>query len=487
MKYLCKDYSINKNVIEADFKDCSDLLLREIELDGERAMLCALDGLINSVQISEMITEPLFEKSLCFESSEEHFEKLKKCVIGSLEMNEADTFEDIYFFMSSGFAVLILDGCARSLALGAQGWNRRNTDEPTNEAMVKGAKECFVESINDNKALLRKRLKTPDLKLKQLKLGRAAKTAVVIAYVKGRAKEEFVSEIEEKLNAAPFDTVSDYGCIEEVISSDIASLFASAGNTERPDVFASKLLEGRVGIITDGTPFALYTPYLFSDNFSSLDDYDNPPFYASFIRLLKYLSFIISAFLPALYVAVGTYHQEMIPTTLLYIIATSEEATPFPLVVEAIIIHILYEIMREAGLRLPKTIGHAVSIIGAIVIGEAMVSAGIIGEPMLVVVALTAISSYVVYPLYESVAIIRIIFIILVGFTGIYGLMLGIGVLFVNICAINPYGVPYSAPLSPLTVSSLGDTLFRQGWKKLLRRRVRVYDLKGADSVANEG
>ncbi len=234
--------------------------------------------------------------------------------------------------------------------------------------------------------------------------------------------------------------------------------------------------------MVEGTPFTLYTPYLFTDNFSSLDDYDNPPFYSSFIRGLKYLSFIISALLPAFYVAVGSFHQEMIPTTLLYIVATSEEATPFPLVLEAIIIHILYEIMREAGLRLPKTIGHAVSIIGAIVIGEAMVSAGIIGEPMLVVVALTAISSYVVYPLYESVAILRIVFIIIVGFTGIYGLMLGVGVLLVNICAINPFGVPYSAPLSPLTKESIGDTLFRQGWKRLAERRVRIYNLEGAST-----
>jgi spore germination protein KA len=223
----------------------------------------------------------------------------------------------------------------------------------------------------------------------------------------------------------------------------------------------------------------MYTPYLFTDSFSSLDDYDNPPFYASFIRLLKYLAFVISLFLPGLYVAVGTYHQELIPTNLLYLVATSEATTPFSLFWEAIFIHILYEIMREAGLRLPKTIGHAVSIIGAIVIGEATVSAGIIGAPMLVVVAITAISSYVVYSLYESVAVLRIVFIILGGTMGIYGIILGSAVLFVNICALNSLGVPYSAPLSPLSVKSLADTLYRQGWKKLSKRKVRITDLEG--------
>ena len=167
---------------------------------------------------------------------------------------------------------------------------------------------------------------------------------------------------------------------------------------------------------------------------------------------------------------------------MLYIVAVSEATTPFHLMQEAIMIHLLYEIMREAGLRLPKTIGHAVSIIGAIVIGEATVTAGIIGAPMLVVVAVTAMSSYVVYQLYESVAILRIIFIIVGGVSGIYGLMLCAGVLFVNACAINPYGVPYSAPISPLTKSSIGDTIFRLGWKNLAHRRVRILDLKGVAS-----
>ena len=297
-----------------------------------------------------------------------------------------------------------------------------------------------------------------------------------------RAEKQLVKEIEQRLKKVKLNTVLDYGCLSPFIDSDVASFFSAVGNTERPDTFASKLLEGRVGVMVEGTPFAMYTPYLFTDNFSSLDDYDNPPFYSSFMRVLRYLSFIISLFLPGLYVAVGTFHQEAIPTNLLYIVAVSEATTPFHLMQEAIMIHLLYEIMREAGLRLPKTIGHAVSIIGAIVIGEATVTAGIIGAPMLVVVAVTAMSSYVVYQLYESVAILRIIFILVGGVSGIYGLMICAGVLFVNACAINPYGVPYSAPISPLTKSSIGDTIFRLGWKNLAHRRVRILDLKGVAS-----
>jgi spore germination protein KA len=480
VNYLFSEYELNKLTFQDDFKDCSDFLLREAVVDGEKAFFCVMDGLVDSLQLSQMVTKPILTSKLDFETPQEHFDLIKTAVVGSVEMDEAQTFEDCYYYLMSGFAVFYLDGCRKALVLGIQGWTKRSTDEPTNESMVKGAKECFIEALNDNKALLRKRLKTNHLKLKQIKLGSSASTPVVIAYIDDRADKVLVDEIENRLNKAELNTVLDYGTLEAFINTDISSFFSSVGNTERPDVFASKLLEGRVGIMVEGTPFAMYTPYLFSDNFSALDDYDNPPFYASFMRILKYFSFALSLFLPGLYVAVGTFHQEVIPTTLLYIVATSEATTPFPLMVEAVMIHFLYEIMREAGLRLPSSIGHAVSIIGAIVIGDATVSAGIIGAPMLVVVAVTAISSYVVYPLYESVAVLRIIFIIVGGITGIYGLVLGAGLLCLNISAINPYGVPYSAPLSPLTPRSIGDTVFRQGWKKLSRRKVRLSDLEGA-------
>ena len=473
------NYEFTRDSIKSDFLDCSDFLLREICVGGQRALFGAMDGLIDTVALSNAVTEPILGVKKQFDTPDELMEYIKTNVVRVAEMNEVDTFEKIEFFLMSGFAFLYIEGCKKALVFGVQGWNRRSTDEPTNEAMVKGAKECFVEVLNDNKALLRKRLKTPKLKLKQLKLGTEAEVPVVIAYVEDRAEADDVAEIERRLKSAPLETVTDFGEAESFLTEGAYSFFSTVGNTERPDVFASKLMEGRVGVMIEGTPFAIYTPYLFTDNFSSLDDYNNPPFYASFIRLLKYFAFGISVFLPALYVAVGSFHQEMIPTTLLYLVASSEETTPFPLLLEAIIIHLLYEIMREAGLRLPNTIGHAVSIIGAIVIGEAMVTAGIIGEPMLVVVALTAIASYVVYPLYESVAVLRLVFIVIAGFTGIYGLVLSACALAVNVCSLTSLGVPYTAPLSPLTPDSVGDSLVRVNWRRLAKRRFRVKELEG--------
>ena len=479
---LYGDFELNLEAFRADFKDCSDFLLREVEVNGKRAFFCAMDGLVDSLQLNEAVIEPVLKSRLSFGTDIEHMEKIKSCVIGAIEMSEAETFEDSWFYLSSGFALFVLEGCRYALALAVQGWSRRTTDEPTNEAMVKGAKECFVETLNDNKALLRKRLKTPKLKMKQIKLGSRAPVPVVIAYIEGVARESDVEIIEKKLSLIPLETVYDFGCLEPFLQDKPFSIFSTVGNTERPDVLSSKLLEGRVAVMVEGTPFVMYTPYLFSDNFSSLDDYNNPALYSSFVRLLKYFSFFISCFLPAIYVAIGSFHQEMIPTTLLYIIASSEDTTPFPLVIEGVIIHVLYEIMREAGLRLPKTIGHTVSIIGAIVIGEAMVSAGLIGEPMLVVVALTAIASYVIYPLYERVALIRLIFIVLAGFTGLYGVTLGACIMCVNLCSLSSLGVPFSAPVLPLTKGSAGDSIIREGWKKLIKRRVRISELEGVEN-----
>lgn len=480
MNYLYPEYTATRSIFEDDFADCSDFLLREIVINNRRAFVCVMDGLVESLQLNQMIMAPIMTSKNDASTPKEYMAELKESVIRSVEMNDAKTFDDCYYFLMSGFAIFFLDGCDTALALGIQGWTKRDTNEPTNEAMVKGAKECFVETLNDNKALLRKRLKTHHLKLKQIKIGSATSTPVAIAYIDNRADKALVKKIENRLNNAQINALLDFGSVNACLDTDVASLFSAVGNTERPDTLASKLLEGRVAVMVEGTPYVMYTPYLFSDNFSAFDDYENPPLYSSFMRGLRYFAFFISLLLPGVYVAVGTFHQELIPTTLLYIVATSEATTPFPLMIEAIMIHLLYEIMREAGLRLPVSIGHAVSIIGAIVIGDATVSAGLIGAPMLVVVAVTAIASYVVYPLYESVAVLRILFILIGGMTGMYGLMLGFGVLLLNICVLNPFGVPYSAPISPLTRRSLGDTLFFKGWKRLFNHRVRVNDLEGA-------
>lgn len=481
MNDIFDDINLIKKVLQEDFKDSSDFLLKEINASNHNIIVCSMDGLIDSLQLSQMIMEPMFSTHFDDTSAEEYLSLLQSDILHCMEQNTFTSFEQAYYFLASGFALVFVDGCSEGIALGIQGWTRRDTGESKTEANVKGAKECFVESINDNKALLRKRLKTHHLKQKQIKLGTSIPTPVAICYLDNKADMSVVRLVEDKLKNANLSTVSDYGELASFLDSDILSFFSSVGNTERPDVLASKLLEGRVAIMVEGTPFVIYVPYLFSDNFSALDDYDNPSIFSSFMRLLRYFSFVISLLLPGLFVAVGTFHQELIPTNMLFLIASNEANTPFSLASEAVFVHLLYEIMREGGLRLPENIGHAVSIIGGIVIGDAAVSAGIIGAPMLIIVAITAISSYVIYPMYESIAVLRILFIIVGAFLGIYGIMLLAAMVFCNICALNTVGVPYSAPISPLTISSLGDVFVRENWKKLSKRKVEINNLRGSD------
>lgn len=481
MEKIFAEISDNKNKLKKDFTDCSDFLLRECIVGGRKCIVCVLDGMINSLQLSQMIMRPILSYKFDNDASYSVYETIKQRVVSSLEMNEAENFEDAYFFLFSGFAVVFVDGMQKCLVMGIQGFEKRKTGEPSNEPNIKGAKECFTETLNDNKAMLHRRIKSPSLKIKQFKIGNQIKTSVAVCYLESAVDMRLVADVESRILSAPIDEVCDYGEIAAFLDSGIKSYFTAVGNTERPDTLCSKLSEGRVAVLVDGSPYAMYVPYLFTDSFSTVDDYNNRPFYATFNRLLKYFSFVISVILPGFYVAVGTYHQELLPPSLMYTVAAAEASTPFSLMQEAVMVLILYEIMREAGLRLPKAIGHAVSIIGALVIGDAVVNAGLVGTPMLVVVAVTAIASYVIYPLYESISVLRIIFILLGGFTGIYGVMLGVCTLCVNITSLNPYGVPYSSPISPLSKKNAADVFYRADWKKLIKRNVRVQNLRGAD------
>lgn len=478
---MSKNLSENLDVIQSDFGKTQDVKIRKAFVSKRECAFLLCDGLVNSIQMSELVVNPIMRSES--ENSDPHLQfcVIRDCVSNAVEQMEVETIDEIELFMMSGFVVFLLDGVDKALVMGSQGWIKRAVMEPTSEAMGKGAKECFIESLNDNVALVRKRLKTPMLRFEPMKIGKDAPTNVALTYIKGKADERIVDEVRKRLQKIPADRVVDYGCIQPFLDTDRLSFFTAVGNTERPDTLCAKLMEGRVAVMVDGTPFVIFVPYLFSENFQSLDDYDNRPYYSTFIRILKYISFVLSLLVPGVYVAVGTFHQELLPATFLYNVASAENKTPLNLMAEAILILFMYEVMREAGLRLPKTFGHAVSIIGGIVIGDAAVNAGLIGAPMLIVVAITAISSYVVYPLYEPVSVLRFFFVIAGGTMGLYGIMILLSVLTVNAAAISPYGVAYTSPDAPFDKRSFVDNIFRFGWKTLYKKPMKVQELKGSD------
>ena len=238
--------------------------------------------------------------------------------------------------------------------------------------------------------------------------------------------------------------------------------------------FCAKLTEGKIGVIVDGTPHALTVPFTFGEYFSALDDYQKRPFYALFLRCIRVLSFLCGIFLPGAYVAVVTYHPEMIPAGMLYNIVSSVVGTPFSVTAEALLVHIVYEVVREAGLRMPRAVGHAVSIVGALIIGDAAVAAGLISAPMLIIMALTAIASAVISDLHDPICVLRLAFILAGGAAGLYGVFLGAGVLLFNICAGEPLGVPFTLPLLPFRKDGLRDIIVRRDWRSMGKMRFRV-------------
>ena len=305
--------------------------------------------------------------------------------------------------------------------------------------------------------------------------------------MKSAVSPELLRQVRYRLSKVNIDVVLETGYLQPFLDTRPLSLFSGVGVTERPDTLCAKVAEGRVGLLLDGTPYALIVPYLFNENFQSLDDYSHRPYFATFIRWLKYASFALSILLPGLYVAMGSFHPELLPHTLLMNLVSSEEATPFPLMLEALFTFFIYEIVREAGLRMPRAVGHAVSIVGGLVIGDAAVSAGLIGAPMVIVVAITAISSFVAPSLYEPVTVLRFAFILIGGLLGVFGVTLGACAVLANLCAVNPFGVPATSPATPFSLYAMRDVLVRWGWRGLSKEDLRVQDLAGSDLKGGDG
>ena len=299
-------------------------------------------------------------------------------------------------------------------------------------------------------------------------------------YLSDRVRPEMADSILKRLAGIDIEMVLESGFIEPFLENTRYSLFSGVGYTERPDTLCGKLREGRIGVLVDGTPFALIVPFLFTENFQSFDDYTNRPYYTTFIRVLKYFAFFLSTMLPGVYVAVVTFEPQILPLSLLGTIAAARQQTALPLMLEALFTAIVYEVVREAGPRLPRPVGHAVGLVGALVVGDAAVRAGLISATMVMVVALTAISSFMIPMLHEAVTVLRFGFILVGGLLGPFGIAFAFGAMLLNITSINTYGVPYMAKVSPYSKTLFWDGIVKKGWRALADRRESVYDLRGA-------
>lgn len=475
---LNRDLMENMVKVRALSQNSTDLLERQIEVSGVPVAILMCEGMVNLQLFTQILVRPLTELSLENADGEAVARWVSRETVLSGDQKEFFTYDELFSFLMAGFVVLLIDGVDRGIACGMQGYSFRSVSEPSTEMNITGSREGFVEPIRVNQTMIRRRLRSPSLKFEMYPIGEKSRTDICLVYLTDTADPRMVEEVKRRLGKLSSDILLSQGYLRPYLEGQPLSPFSSVGTTERPDTLCAKINEGRIGILVDGTPFALVVPYLFEEHFQSMDDYSYRPYYGSFIRLLKYFAFLLSIFLPGGYVAITSFSPEMLPDSLLFNIAASEQQTPFSMMTEALVIHLIYEIMREAGLRLPRPVGHAVSIIGALVIGDAAVKAGIIGSSM--VVALTALSSFVVPSLYEPAAILKFVFILVGGTWGLFGISVGFVLLLTNLCALESLGVPVMAPLSPCAPADLRDGLWRTGWKKLGSFRLRIQDLPGS-------
>lgn len=475
---ISKDIKQNLNNIKEYFENASDIIIREIELGIDqqvKAFLVMVDGLVDKTALNESLMKSIMLNARVSEPNKGinkkniyHF--VKDCALSIASVNETNTFEETVDSILSGDVAIFIDGSNSVIIASIRGWESRGVEEPITETVVRGPREGFVETLRVNTSLLRRKIKNHNLKFEMITIGKQTKTNVCIVYVKGIVDDKTLQEVKRRLKSIEIDSILESGYVESYIEDAPFSIFPTVGNTEKPDIVCAKILEGRVAILIDGTPFVLTVPYLFVEGFQNSEDYYSRPFYASILRLLRWGSFFLAISLPAIYIAVTSYHQELLPPTLLSTIAAAQEGTPFPTFIEAFIMLTIFEILREAGLRLPKVVGQAVSIVGALVIGEAAVSAGLIGAPMVIVVSLTAITSFVITPLYDAMSILRIFFTFLAAIAGQYGIMLGLAGMLTHICSLNSYGIPYSLSFAPSNKSDMKDVFIRVPWWAMIKR-----------------
>ncbi|MCX7714883.1 MAG: spore germination protein [Clostridia bacterium] len=465
--------SLKKNIelIKALFKDNDTLIVREIEnLDGAmKYCIVYFDGVVNSIIINEDIVKPLMRTDIK-NLDGTLIDILIKKVILINEVKKTEKIGDIIESVTYGDTILFADGAAEAIILNSKGFQTRSINEPESEKILSGPREGFCESLLLNLSMIRRKVRSTELKMKFYSLGRRTNTQACICYIDGLVNKDILSELYSRLDKIDMDGVIDTNYITEIIKDAPFSLFKTIGSTERPDVVAGKLLEGRIAVFVDGSPVVLTLPYLFIENFQSNEDYYLNFYYTSFSRLLRIFAFILTVCVPAFYVAIVAFHHEMLPTSLLIHVAMERKNVPLPAAVEAFVMLIVFDILRETGIRMPTGVGQALSIVGALVIGQAAVEAKMIAAPMIIIVGITGITNLLVPKLNTSVIYLRFFLLALSSVLGYFGFIIGVSLILIHILKLRSFGIP-SMAIPNIKYQNMKDIYIRGPWQKMITRR----------------
>lgn len=467
---LVADLDVNVEVLKEVLGEADDVSFRSFSIGGTvRAELIYIPGMSDRQEIDNSILKPLMEAG---DIAVNDLQAVKLNLLPIISVDEFASVEECAGELIKGNPVLLVNGCSSALIFGIAQWDKRNVEEPQTETSLRGPRDGFTESITTNLSQLRRKIQSVRLKIKSLKIGSYTGTEVCIVYIDGLAKPSLIHEVQSRLERIDIDSILESGYIEELTEDHPYSPFPQQQFTERVDIAAASLLEGRVVLLVDGTPDVLIVPATLTTLLQAADDYYNRAIYSSSLRFLRYWTLLISMVLPAVYVAILNFHHEMVPGKLLISIASAREEIPFPTFVEVMMMQLAFEVLREAGLRLPRQIGSAVTIVGALVVGEAAVSAGLVSAPIVIIIAFTGIAGFTAphYSLEFAIRLLRLPLIVLGGTLGMLGVMFGIIAIAIHLCMLRSYGVPFLTPFAPFTPNEIKDTVIRAHlWRMSMR------------------
>lgn len=447
-----------------------------------QALIAFMDGMVRQDLLSESIIKPLIHgvsdlfvkpRQSNDKNKNEKYDKIDSInenILATGEVKKETDIEKGITAILNGDCVLFLDKSVTFSIISCKGYQTRSVEQPSYDVSMRGPRESFNENLRTNTSLLRRRVKNSDLVFENMVVGRKTKTNICITYINGLAEAKLIKEVKRRIKKIDVDMILESGYIEEYIEDSPLSVFATTGITERPDVLAAKLMEGRVGIMVDGSPFVLTAPFLLVEAFQNPEDYYTRTIYAGVVRIFRYLAFFLSIMVPGIYVALTSFHQELIPTSLLFSIAAASEGVPFGSFTEVMLFLLVFELLKEAGIHMPKNIGQTISIVGGLVMGEAAIQAGLIGAPVVIIIAFTAVSSFVVPTINNEVTLLRWIFLFAGGFFGGFGISIALIGLTVHITGLESFGYSFASPIMPCRPGDLKDTFIRAPlW--LMRRR----------------
>ncbi len=458
-----------KNILPAE-----DILTYPFTTEnGVKCTVIYADGMVNKELIGELVARPLSAFELEKEGGKVALNALLKQVENNVrfpELKTKPTLDEAIKEILDGNALLLVDTLPVALIVGTKLIPVRAITEPPTDVAVKGPREGFIEDIKTNMSLVRKRLKTPDLRFETLRLGKRSDTAIVICYLQGTTNPEYVQAVKSKLESVEVDVVPSSSYVAALLADRPHSIFPIVGTTEKPDIFTSKIAEGRVGILVDGAPIALTAPFVLTEDLQSSEDYFVSPFVATLFRFLRLIALFVAIFLPAFYVSAQLFKMQMLPLGLILTIASSVRELPLSPALEMFVVLFLLETLKEASIRMPKYVGMSLSVVGALVLGETAVSAGFLSTPAIIIVAFSGICLYTVPNFVETGSLLRWLFLLVAGGLGTFGIVLLSTMLLCYLLSAESLSVPLLSPFSPLSSGDMKDTIVKYDWFSLKKR-----------------